>query len=118
MAIRKRKHRVRERCCHRCFAYIRADSRKCEFCGYTYKSPTQYWADKLRRALHIDRAFAVGKEKTDGDASKFFTRAEIEELTRLNNFQILMFMSLDDITMLDEMALIELGETLMSMNKH
>lgn len=111
---------MREKCCRQCFAYIRADSRKCKFCGCTYKSQTEYWAEKLRRVLHIDRAFAVSKEKTNGNgkASKFFTRAEIEKLIRLDDFQILMFMSLDDITLLDEMALIELGETLTKMHKH
>lgn len=127
MAFGKRKHKAREKCCRQCFAYIRADSRKCKYCGCIYKSRSQYLADKLRRAfgiaraLRIDRAFPLEREKPNAngaDSQKFFTRAEIEKLTRLDNFHILMFMSLDDIALLDEMALIDLGETLIRMQKH
>jgi len=120
MSIGRRKHRTRGKSCSQCFAYIRADARKCKFCGYTYKSRSQYLADKLRRVLRIDRAFPLVKEKTSAaaESQKFFTRAEIEMLTRLDSFYILMFMSLDDIALLDEMTLIELGETLTKMHKH
>lgn len=111
---------MRGKSCCQCFAYIRADSRKCKFCGYIYKSRSQYLADKLRHVLRIDRAFPLVKEKTSAaeESRKFFTLAEIEKLTRLDNLQILMFMSLDDIALLDEMTLIELGETLTKMHKN
>jgi len=120
MSLGKRNHRTRVKCCCHCFAYIRGDSRKCKFCGYIYKSRSQYLGDKLRRVLRIDRVFPLVKEKTSAaaESQKFFTRAEIEMLTRLDSFYILMFMSLDDIALLDEMTLIELGETLTKMHKH
>jgi hypothetical protein len=118
MALGRRKHRFREKSCCRCFAYIRADSRKCEFCGYIYKSPGKYIVDKLKQALQINRVFAVSKEKTNGKAQKFFSHEEIEKITKFDDFHILMFLSLDDINLLDEMALIELGETLIRLNKH
>ncbi|HEX8736603.1 MAG TPA: hypothetical protein VF721_14830 [Pyrinomonadaceae bacterium] len=74
--------------------------------------------DKIKQALKIDRAFSISREKTRSAAQNFFTRKEIESLTRFDNVHILMLMKLDDISLLDEMALIELGETIMSMNKH
>jgi hypothetical protein len=118
MANGKRKHRARQKSCRNCFAYIRTDSRKCKYCGYIYKSQSQYWTDKLVRALRIDRAFPILKEKTNGETEKFFSGPEIEKLMRLDNVYILMFMSLDDISLLDEMTLIELGETLTKMHRH
>ncbi|HEX9959582.1 MAG TPA: hypothetical protein VGB00_01450, partial [Pyrinomonadaceae bacterium] len=104
--------------CPQCFAYINADSRKCKFCSYTFKSAGKYWADKIKHVLRIDRAFSVSREKAHKETKNFFTRREIEALTRFDSFHILMLVRLDDISLLDEMALIELGETLMQMNKH
>jgi hypothetical protein len=117
MAFGKKRHRRHKIACPQCFAYIRADSRKCEFCGYTFKSPGKYWVDKIKHALKIDRAFSVSTDKARQETKNFFTRREIEALTRFENFHILMLVRLDDISLLDEMALIELGETLMQMNK-
>ncbi|HEX8370279.1 MAG TPA: zinc ribbon domain-containing protein [Pyrinomonadaceae bacterium] len=118
MAYGKKKHRRHQKECPQCFAYISADSRKCKFCGYTFKSPGKYWVDKIKQVLKIDRAFSVSREKAHQETQNFFTPREIEKLTRLSDFQILMFLRLDDISLLDEMALIELGETLMMLNKH
>jgi hypothetical protein len=118
MAFGKMRHRKHQKECPQCFAYISADSRKCKFCSYTFKSPGKYWVDKIRHVLRIDRAFSVSREKTRRETKNFFTRREIESLTRFDNLHILMFMRLDDISLLDEMSLIELGETLMQMNKH
>ncbi|HEX8249771.1 MAG TPA: hypothetical protein VF599_16450 [Pyrinomonadaceae bacterium] len=117
MAFGKKKHRVREKSCRQCFAYIPADSRKCKFCGYTLKSSGKYLADKIKKVLRIDRAFSISREKPQPETQNFFTAPEIEKLARLNDFHILMFLRLDDISLLDEMALIELGETLMMLNK-
>lgn len=118
MTFGKKKHRRHKKECPQCFAYISADSRKCKFCGYTFKSSGKYWVDKIKHALRIDRAFSVSREKSQKVTQNFFTRGEIEKLTRFENIHILMMVKLDDISLLDEMALIELGETLMSMNKH
>lgn len=118
MAFVKKRHRRPQRECPQCFAYIRGDSRKCKFCGYTFKSPGEYWVDKIKHVLRIDRAFSVNREKPRRETQNFFTPGEIEKLTKLDNFHILMFMRLDDISLLDEMTLIELGETITSMNKH
>jgi tRNA G26 N,N-dimethylase Trm1 len=118
MTFGKKRHRRHKIPCPQCFAYIRADSRKCQFCGYTFKSAGKYWVDKIKHVLKIDRAFSVSREKSHRETQNFFTPREIEKLTRLENLHILMFMRLDDISLLDEMALIELGETLIMMNKH
>jgi uncharacterized Rmd1/YagE family protein len=118
MAFVKKRRKRHHMECPRCFAYIRADSRKCKHCAYTFKSAGKYLVDKIKQALKIDRAFSISREKTRSAAQNFFTRKEIESLTRFDNVHILMLMKLDDISLLDEMALIELGETIMSMNKH
>ncbi|MDQ3797947.1 MAG: hypothetical protein M3384_00715 [Acidobacteriota bacterium] len=124
MAFGKKKHRKHQIGCPRCFAYIRADSRKCKYCAYIFKTPGKYWVDKIKHVLKIDRAFSIGgnsngnREKSHRQAQIFFTSGEIETLTRFDSLHILMFMQLDDISLLDETALIELGETLMMMNKH
>jgi hypothetical protein len=119
MAFGKKKHKRHKVECPRCFAYVSPDSRKCKFCSYTFKSPGKYLVDKIKHALKIDRVFSVRREKPSCDAHNFFTFREIEKLTRFDNVHILMFMRLDDISLLDEMILIELGETIMSMNnKH
>jgi hypothetical protein len=118
MAFGKKRHRRHKIGCPQCFAYISPDSRKCKFCGYTFKSPGKYWVDKIKHVLKIDRAFSVSREKAHKETQNFFSRREIEALTRFENFHILMLVRLDDISLLDEMALIELGETLMQLNKH
>ena len=118
MAFGKKRHKRHGIKCPQCFAYVRADSRKCKFCGYTFKSTGKYLVDKIKHALRIDRAFSISREKSHRENQIFFTPKDIEKLTRFDNFHILMFMRLDDISLLDEMALIELGETIMSMNKH
>lgn len=120
MSFGRKKSRVREKSCLRCFAFIRADSRKCKFCGYIYKSSGKYLAEKFLHALRIDRVFSVsnGNGKTSAHDQKFFTPGEIEKLTSFKNARILMFMNLDDVNLLDETALILLGETLISLNKH
>src|SRR5215213_3029096 len=115
MAFGKKKHRRHKIACPRCFAYIRPDSRKCQFCGYTFKSAGKYLVDKIKHVLRIDRAFSVSREKPLRETPNFFTPREIEKLTRFDNVNILMFMRLDDISLLDEMTLIELGETIMSL---
>lgn len=117
MAFGKRKHR-KQIGCPACFAYIRADSRKCKFCGYIFKTPGKYWVDKIKHVLKIERAFSVSREKSHRRSQIFFTSGEIEKLTKFDSLHILMFMQLDDISLLDETALIELGETLMMMNRH
>lgn len=108
----------RERCCRKCFAYIPFDSRKCEFCGYKYKSPGKYLLDKIAHALKIDRAYSMEKVKKHGRKTGFFTAQEIDAMLNAKKFQILMYLVLDDIAFLDETSLIELGEMLTVMYKN
>ena len=111
-----KKNNRRERCCRGCFAYIPYDSRKCKFCGYKYKSSGKYLFDKIKQALKIDRAYTVNKVKTRDVQDSLFTLQEIEYLLKMENLKIQMFLVLDDLAFLDEMALIELGDTLSMMS--
>ncbi|MCY7375495.1 MAG: hypothetical protein LH472_05935 [Pyrinomonadaceae bacterium] len=112
-----KKTRRRERCCRGCFAFIPFDSRKCQFCGYKYKSSGKYLFDKIKQALKTDRAYTVNKVKTRDAQHSLFTLQEIEYLLKMENRKIQMFLVLDDLAFLDEMALIELGETLSMMSE-
>ena len=105
----------RERSCRQCFAYITYDARKCRYCGYKYKSSGKYLFDKIKQALRIDRVYSVNKTEKHGRQKRIFTPQEIENMLKPDNFRILMFLVLDDISFLDETALIELGETLTTM---
>lgn len=107
-----KKYRRPGKSCRRCFAYIAADARKCKFCGYKYKSSGRYLLDRIRKALHIDRVFSVAKVKTRDERQNFFTAQEIENLLKLEDLKIQMYLILDDLALLDETSLIELGETL------
>ncbi len=101
----------RERSCRQCFAYISYDARKCQFCGYKYKSPGKYLFDKIKQVLRIERVYSLNKAEKHG-GRRIFTPQEIENMLKPDNFRILMFLVLDDISFLDETALIELGEAL------
>ena len=102
----------RERCCRQCFAYIPYDSRKCEFCGYRYKPAGFSLFDKIRQAFKVDRVYKLEKVQTGSQQTSLFTLPEIEYMLKPSNIRIRIFLILDDLTNLDEMALIELGETL------
>lgn len=125
MLFAKQKLYVQEKSCLRCYAYIKVSSRKCKFCGYVYKSSGRYIVDKLLNALRINRDLSAAVPpfaeniKTDTiieDNHKFFTPAEIENLAAFEDTRILMFMNLDDLALLDETALIQLGETIIGLN--
>jgi len=73
--------------------------------------------DAVKQVLRIDRGFAMPKAKTPEDSGKFFTKSEIETLVTLDNMTILMFLTLDDINILNENALLELGQMLTEMNR-
>ena len=123
MLFARKKLYVREKSCLRCFAYIHTDSRKCKFCGYVFKSSGRYLVDKFMRAFGINAvnsspAISTNKISPIDNNHEFFTSTEIEQLTSFKDSQILMFMNLDDNTLLDETALIQLGETIISLNKH
>jgi hypothetical protein len=72
--------------------------------------------DMVKQVLRIDRGFAVSKTKTPEDNGRFFTNPEIESLLNLYNMTILMFLTLDNINILNEKALLELGEMMMEMD--
>jgi len=73
--------------------------------------------DAVKQVLRIDRGFAMLTAKTPEDSGKFFTKSEIESLVTLDNMTILMFLTLDDINILNENALLELGQMLTEMNR-
>jgi hypothetical protein len=54
---------------------------------------------------------------TSDDGGKFFTVEEIETLLAFENINITVFLTLDTINILNENALMELGEMLTAMNK-
>ena len=112
-----KRYRRREKCCRACFAYVPAGARKCKFCGYKFKSPGRYLFDKIFRALKIDRAYAVRRAPARDESLSLFTLQEIENLLAPSNFRILMYLVLDDIILLDETSLIELGEMLSLMSE-
>ena len=98
--------------CPQCFAHIRSDARKCKYCSYKFSSSGGSLVGKIKQALRIDRVFRVVTADNQTEAEHFFTVKEIETLIKLDNINILMFLTLDNITMLDETALLELGKTL------
>lgn len=104
--------------CRKCFNFNHPKSKKCKYCGSKYKI-SEKWSlvDKVKQALRIDRGFAMLKAKTPGDSGRFFTGAEIETLLSLESMTIPMFLTLDDINILNEKALLELGEMLMQMDR-
>ena len=113
--MKKSKKLVRS--CRQCFAYVPADSRKCKFCGFKFKSPGKYLIDKIKQVLNIEKAYSVGKAKNADARNGLFTTEEIENLLKLKNLKIQMFLVLDDLAFLDEMSLIELGKTLSLMSE-
>ena len=104
--------------CLRCFNYNSPKSGKCKFCGNKFKS-SKKWSlvEKVKQALRIDRGFAMPQTKTPKDNGEFFTKSEIEALLTFNHMTIPMFLTLDDINILNESALLELGEMLTEINK-
>lgn len=122
MLFERKKLYVREKSCLRCFAYIHTDSRKCKFCGYVFKSSGRYLVDKFLHAFRLKRVYSspsISDNETPSidNNHEFFTPTEIEQLSSFEDSQILMFMNLDDITLLDETALIQLGETIIDLNE-
>jgi hypothetical protein len=73
--------------------------------------------DKIKQVLRIDRGFAVSKTITPKENGSFFTEPEIDVLLNFNNMFILVFLTLDNINILNEKALLELGEMLTEMDK-
>ena len=108
----------RERRCDQCFAYTRADSRKCKFCGFKFKSSGEYLFDKIKQILNIDKVYSVDKVETQSVHRNFFTTEEIENLLEMKNLKIEMFLVLDDLAFLDETSLIQLGKTLSMMSEN
>ena len=104
--------------CRKCFNYNPSKARKCKFCASKFKS-SENWSlvEMVKQVLRIDRGFAVSKTKTPEDDGKFFTKSEIEALLTFDNMTVLMFITLDNINILNEKALLELGEMLMEMDK-
>ena len=110
------KHRLKK--CRKCFNYNSPKSRKCKYCGNKFKTSGKWsLVDAVKQVLRIDRGFAMPKAKTPEDSGKFFTKSEIETLVTLDNMTILMFLTLDDINILNENALLELGQMLTEMNR-
>lgn len=97
--------------CRQCYAYVPSTLKKCNFCGYKFTTLGSYFVNRIRQVLKIDRVFSLGTSKTAEDSNHFFTPKEIEMLIKLDNLNILMFLTLDNVTLLDEMALIEVAET-------
>ena len=104
--------------CLRCLNYNPPKSRKCNFCGNKLKSFAKWsLVDTVKQVLRIDRGFAMPKAKMPKDNGSFFTTPEIEALLTFDNMSILMFLTLDDVNILNENALLELGQMLTEMNK-
>jgi len=103
--------------CLRCFNYNSPKSGKCKFCGNKLTSKKWSLVDKVKQALRIDRGFAMPEAKILKGNGEFFTKSEIETLLTFNNMTIPMFLTLDDINILNESALLELGQMLTEMNR-
>ncbi len=112
------KTKRRERRCFKCFAYIRADSRKCKFCGYKYKSSGKYLLDKIKQVFGVDKVYSVDKIKTRDARASLFTPQEIEYLLKMKHLKVEMFLVLDDLAFLDETSLIQLGRTLSGLSEN
>lgn len=112
------KSKKRVRSCRQCYAYIAFDSRKCEFCGYKYKSSGRYIFDKIKKAFNIEKVYSVQKAATSSSGITFFSPREIDTMLDQKNYQILMYLVLDDVAYLDETSLIELGRTLLSIDEN
>jgi len=104
--------------CRKCFNYNPSKARKCKFCASKFKT-SEKWSlvDKVKQVLRIDRGFAVPNAKTPEDSGRFFTKPEIENLVTFDDMTIPVFLTLDDINILNERALLELGEMLMEMDR-
>ncbi len=118
MFNKKKKVKYREKKCQQCFAYVSSASKKCKFCGYRFESSGSYLVGKIKQALQIDRAFKIVTAKNQKEPERFFTLQEIEYLVQPDNIKILMFLTLDNINLLDETALLELGNMLTKMDGH
>ena len=117
MSKSNRTTRKREKCCRKCFAYVSHTARKCEFCGYVFKSPGKYLFDKIARIFKTNIVHSVKKSKGYSPKDNFFSRQEIEFLLEMDNCKILMYLILSDMNFLDETSLVELGETFMAVGK-
>ena len=114
MLNKKNKSKTSAKKCQQCFSLVRASSRKCKYCGYKFESNSKYLVNKIKSILRIDRAYQVDstKNRRSGSSEMFFTIQEIEALIKLDKIEIPVFLTLDDITMLDETSLLELGRML------
>lgn len=105
-------HPKRIKQCLRCLRGNPPGSRKCAFCGYKFNSSRKHsLTDRIKRALQVDRIYEVLK-KTPQHAESFFLPQEIEMLIRMDKITIPMFLTLDNIDLLDERALMDLGNIL------
>ena len=109
---------LRSKKCLKCFNHNVPKSSKCKFCGNRFKTSGKWsLVEKFKQVLRIDRGFAMLKGQTPKDGGRFFTKPEIETLLVFDNLTIIMFLTLDDINMLDENALLELGHMLTNISK-
>ena len=116
--IVKHEKQLHLKTCLNCYNFNPPKSRKCKFCKNKFKSSGKWsLVDKVKQALRIDRGFAMPKVKTPKDSGRFFTKPEIETLVTFDNMTILMFLTLDDVSILNENALLELDQMLTKMNK-
>ena len=118
MSSEKNKIKKSERKCRQCFAFVPSTLKRCNFCGYRFTTSGRYFVNRIRQVLQIDRVFSLGTSETSKDSNNFFTPKEIEKLIRLDNLTILMFLTLDNVNLLDEMALMEVGEIFIKTDRH
>jgi len=104
--------------CPECSASAAGKAKVCKSCGYEFKTVGRYLFDKITHILQIDRVFEIGKQKTLNPKECFFTTPEIDKLLKMKQIKILMFMNLDNMDLVNETSLIELGEMLTQMDYH
>lgn len=104
--------------CPECFASAAGKAKVCKSCGYEFKTVSRHLFDKIKNILRIDRVFEIGKQKSLNSKECFFTTPEIEKLLKMKQIKILMFMNLDNMDLINETSLIELGEMLTQMDYH
>ncbi|MGI9035074.1 MAG: hypothetical protein ACR2GD_03435 [Pyrinomonadaceae bacterium] len=112
------KHHVkRTKQCLRCLRGNPLGSKDCAYCDLKFTSTRKYsLTAKLWQTLQVEKIYKVLK-KTPEHIESFFLPQEIENLLRMNKITILMFLTLDNVDLLDEKALMDLGRILGAM-KH
>lgn len=107
----------KKKVCYKCLKPVTANTRKCLYCGNVFKSTRRFLFDKIKGIFDIQRVYSPNQISAYQNEKPFFTPDDVDRLFIDRNFKILIYMVLSDLNYLDESSLIDLGETLVAIEK-